>query len=122
MSLKNIIFGSNKENTSNFNWKTLMSITQLDNLIKISETKTVLIFKHSTRCGISRAVLKAFENQFKDVDAEFYYLDLLNHRDISNEIASLLGVVHQSPQLLVLKNGKVKKHDSHYEILNLTVK
>jgi bacillithiol system protein YtxJ len=121
MSLKNIFFGSNKENTSDFNWKPLESIKQLDELVNISKLKTVLIFKHSTRCGISRAVLKAFEKQFKDVDADFFYLDLLNHRDISNEIASRFDVVHQSPQLLVIKDGKVVKHDSHYNILDIVI-
>ncbi|HFS66691.1 MAG TPA: bacillithiol system redox-active protein YtxJ [Flavobacteriia bacterium] len=119
MGLKKILFGNTNEKPSKFNWKELETIEQLDTIEKESYSKPVLIFKHSTRCGISRSVLKAFEKQFKDLHADFYYLDLLNHRDISNEIASRYNVVHQSPQLLILKDGKVVKHDSHYNLLEL---
>lgn len=115
------IFGNNKEKNTDLDWNILDDIKQLDDLVELSNDKTVVIFKHSTRCGISRAVKKAFEKQFKDKDAIFYYLDLLKHRDISNEIASRFNVQHQSPQLLVLKGEKVVKHDSHYDLLAVEI-
>jgi len=121
MGLRTTIFGNNREKNANFNWNELEDIKQLDDLIELSKSKKVAIFKHSTRCGISRAVKKAFEKQFKDIDAVFYYLDLLKHRDISNEIALRFNVQHQSPQLLVLKDGKVIKNDSHYNLLDIEI-
>jgi len=64
----------------------------------------VILFKHSTRCSISRMALKQFENEFDiENEVEAYFLDLLEHRDISNEIASRYDVYHQSPQLLLIK-------------------
>ena len=114
-------FGNNKKDAPSFKWEELQNTEQLEEIIRLSNTKPALIFKHSTRCGISRGVLKAFEKQFKDIDAHFYYLDLLKHRDISNAIAERFDVVHQSPQLLVLKNGKLVTHDSHYNILDIEV-
>lgn len=115
------IFGNNKEKNTDLDWNILDDIKQLDDLVGLSNDKTVVIFKHSTRCGISRAVKKAFEKQYKDKDAIFYYLDLLKYRDISNEIASRFNVQHQSPQLLVLKGEKVVKHDSHYDLLAVEI-
>jgi bacillithiol system protein YtxJ len=89
----------------------------LDEIIALSKEKPVLIFKHSTRCSISRFALKQFENEFdlqNQIDA--YFLDLLEFRDISNEIASRFGIMHQSPQLLLIKEGKVLYDASHSDI------
>lgn len=80
-----------------------------------SSTIPVLIFKHSTRCGISRMALKGFESQYA-IDAgqvKPYFLDLLNYREISNAIARDFGVHHESPQVLLIKDGKVVYHESH---------
>ena len=120
MSLFNSIFGSSdekKEKLSNVNWIPLQLMEQLDEIIALSKEKPVLIFKHSTRCSISRFALKQFENEFdlqNQIDA--YFLDLLEFRDISNEIASRFGIMHQSPQLLLIKEGKVLYDASHSDI------
>lgn len=94
---------------------TLDSMVQLDEIDTISETKLVVIFKHSTRCSISRFALKQFESEFNDFEdkIDWYLLDLLNHRDISNEIAFRYDVQHQSPQIIVIKKGKAVYHNSH---------
>lgn len=100
-------------------WHPLTRMEQLDEIKKESEEKTVVIFKHSTRCGISRMVLRNFEGDFGDTSEEnlkLYFLDLLSNREISNEIASRFGVQHESPQMLVIKGGKVVQHDSHHSI------
>jgi bacillithiol system protein YtxJ len=127
MTLFKNLFNSNKpkeEPKDQFPWKTLTSETQLDEIAELSKTKTVLIFKHSTRCGISRMVLSRFEESLSDNPEElvFYYLDLLNYRAISDEVAARFQVLHQSPQLLVIKNGGCVAHDSHYEILEMEIK
>jgi bacillithiol system protein YtxJ len=119
MSLFKNIFGSSEEQNlvSKINWIPLTDLDQLNEIIDLSNEKAVLIFKHSTRCSISRFALKQFENEF-DLEDKItpYFLDLLNHRDISNEIAVQFGVEHQSPQLILIKNGKVIYDASHSDI------
>ncbi len=98
-------------------WNELTEQSQLEQLKAQSEDQPVLIFKHSTRCSISRFALKQFENEFDLQDKIApYFLDLLNHRDISNEIAFQFNVQHQSPQILLLKNRVVVYHTSHENI------
>ena len=99
-------------------WNQLTQIDQLDEVAEKSFDRPVFIFKHSTRCGISRMVLKNFEKQYRltENDVQPYFLDLLNHRDVSNEIATRFGVVHQSPQIVLLKNGECRYTASHGEI------
>lgn len=118
MSFFDKIFGSeNNEVNSNVNWIPLTAISQLDEIVESSNSKTVAIFKHSTRCSISRFALKQFENEYNLEDkVALYFLDLLNHRDISNEIAIRFQVVHQSPQLLLIENGVAVYDASHSDI------
>jgi len=98
-------------------WNELTGLEQLEAIINQSEEQPVLIFKHSTRCSISRFALKQFESEFDLHDKIVpYYLDLLNHRDISNEIAFQFIVQHQSPQILLLKDRVVVYHTSHENI------
>jgi len=119
MSLFKNIFGSSEEEntTSKIGWKPLTDLGELNEIVDVSNEKAVLIFKHSTRCGISRSALKHFENEF-DLEEKItpYFLDLLNHRDVSNEIANRFGVEHQSPQILLIKNGKAIYAASHSDI------
>ena len=120
MSFLNSIFGSSDNSDApknNINWTELTDIVQLMEIEAISQEKPVVIFKHSTRCSISRMALKQFEREFElenVVDA--YFLDLIAHRDISNEIASRFGVYHESPQLILIKNGKAVYNVSHSDI------
>jgi bacillithiol system protein YtxJ len=120
MSVFNYIFGkSGNQNSSEskVNWIPLTFMGQLDEIVAFSSQKPVVIFKHSTRCSISRMALKQFENEFNMGDTvDVYFLDLLEHRDISNEIASRFGVYHQSPQLLLIKEGKCVYDVSHSDI------
>jgi len=105
-------------------WLPLTSLEQLETIETESNTASVLIFKDSTRCGISKMVIKQFEKLFTEENQHLkvYYLDLLNYRDISNEIAVKFQVMHQSPQLIVVRNGTAVHHASHNDItqVNLT--
>lgn len=124
MSLFGNIFGGSNEsdnkdtNQNGLNWNALTEIKQLDAIVEESAEKPVVIFKHSTRCSISRMALKNFEREYNLEESEVstYFLDLLQHRDISNEIAQKFQVIHQSPQLLLIKNGKSVYDVSHSEI------
>ncbi len=107
-----------KETIVEVPWNVLGEMDQLDEILEESKSKPIVIFKHSTRCGISRGVLKIFERNYnlKEEQIKLYFLDLLEHRDISNEIAARFKVHHESPQLLVIKDGNVVHHDSHHSI------
>jgi len=120
MGLFNKIFKSTleAENSIKISWIALTSIEQLEALILQSSLKPALIFKHSTRCGISRMALKSFERDYNlnEENIDLYFLDLLNFRNISNAISVKLNVQHQSPQAIAVKNEHVIYHDSHYQI------
>ncbi len=93
-------------------WIELNDIKQLDEIVAASQAQAQIIFKHSTQCNISADAL-AEMNRF---EGEAWYLDLLAHRDISNQIAERFGVRHQSPQVLIIKNNEVVYHESHWRI------
>lgn len=120
MSFFKNMFNSSEEKDSNenkINWNELTDLGQLNEIIAISNEKPVAIFKHSTRCSVSRMALKQFENEFNSSDKVTpYFLDLIAHRDISNEIANRFGVTHQSPQLILIKGGKAIFNVSHSDI------
>lgn len=109
---------SDNEGTSSIDWKPLTSMAQLDAIVQLSATKPVAIFKHSTRCGISRMALSRLEKEFdqEGTNVTMFFLDLLSYRDISNEIAHRFKVYHESPQLIVIQNGKAVYHASHSHI------
>ena len=119
MSLFKNIFGSSEEEnkSSKIAWRQLTDLGQLNEIVEVSNEKLVLIFKHSTRCSISRYSLKQFENEFTFEDKIVpYFLDLIAHRDVSNEIAQRFGVFHESPQIMLIKEGKAIYDASHESI------
>lgn len=126
MGLLSKILGGSKETekTKTLPWIPLNILQQLKYIEEQSSAKPQLIFKHSTRCGISKMVLNQFIENYNFTASNFdlYYLDLLNYKEISNEIANKFQVIHQSPQLLVIQNGVVVAHESHGAIttINLT--
>ena len=103
-------------------WHKLTDINQLADIKKCtlessSPDFAVLIFKHSTRCSISSMALNRLESKWVDNESiPAYYLDLLNYRPISSEIADLFSVEHASPQVLLIKNGSCIYHASHTNI------
>jgi len=96
-------------------WIPLTELEQLEEIVKKSITKSQIIFKYSTRCSISKLVLNQFEEDyelaFQNVD--LYFLDLISYREVSDAVSYKFGVVHESPQLLVVRNGVVVAHASH---------
>ncbi|AIZ62543.1 general stress protein [Hymenobacter sp. DG25B] len=100
-------------------WIQLTQPEQLVDIVRESEEQTVLIFKHSTSCSISAAAKSRLERQWADAglqNVKLYYLDLLRFRPISNEIAEKFGVRHESPQLLLIKQGECRYDASHMGI------
>lgn len=119
MGFLNKIFGSDEPQKSSLQfWNTIESEEDLKKAVEQSSEKKVVLFKHSTRCFISKTVLKNFEKEVQnsDKDVAYYFLDLIAYRSISNKIADQFGVTHQSPQMIVLENGKAIKYASHQSI------
>jgi bacillithiol system protein YtxJ len=127
MGVFNGLFGGkgNKEKNEekSLPWIALNSLEQLEEIEKKSISKPQFIFKHSTTCGISRMVINMFKSSyaFTENQADLYYLDLHAFREVSNETGFKFQVMHQSPQLLVIKNGTAVAHASHGAIAEVNL-
>jgi bacillithiol system protein YtxJ len=97
-------------------WKILNDTAQLEEIKKRSFEKTQVIFKHSTRCSISSVAKSRLEKAQAPENIDFYYLDLISYRNISNEVADKFSVYHESPQVLVIRNGECVYDESHMSI------
>jgi bacillithiol system protein YtxJ len=108
------------------NWLPLTSEEQLAEIVEQSKKSdsVVALFKHSTRCSISDMAKQRLERKWDIPESQLpiYYLDLLAHRNVSNAIADIFKVKHESPQLLLVKNGKCVYNSSHNDITADSVK
>ena len=103
--------------SSKFNWNLLSNENILQNLIKLSYSEKVLIFKHSTRCSIS--IMSKYRLESIGEDSKIkncFLLDVIKYRETSCKIESDFKVIHESPQLLIIQNGKCIYNASHNEI------
>lgn len=117
--LDKIFGGKQEENQVKSFWNIIESEQDLENSIKKSYEEKIAIFKHSTSCFISKTVLKNFEKELQEAEnknVNLYFLDLLAYRNLSNKIAEDLGIRHESPQLIVIENGKAINNASHQDI------
>jgi len=108
--------GSKNTQNSKSDWKIIDSPAILEEIKEQSKIHKILIFKHSTRCGVSSMALSRLERQWQSTSAEKpqrYFLDLLQYRNLSDEIAFTFKVRHQSPQALLIQDGKCVFHASH---------
>jgi bacillithiol system protein YtxJ len=107
------------------NWTELKALDQVEEIKKESAERPVLIFKHSYRCNISRASLDRLERHWNDREmagVKPYFLDLISNRAISNHLAEAFNVEHESPQIILIENGKSILNLSHFEIDYLQIK
>lgn len=95
------------------NWIDLSAEQQLDSILEESKSKTVLIFKHSTRCSISSMAKARLDKGTTPDNVPCYYLDLIRYRPISNKVAEVFSVHHESPQVLLIKNGECFYEETH---------
>jgi bacillithiol system protein YtxJ len=95
------------------NWIQLTDETGIDTIVQQSKLKPQVIFKHSTRCSISSVALSRLERSTQPAGMDFHFLDLIRYRDISNKIAGQFSVYHESPQVLVIKDGECTYSESH---------
>jgi bacillithiol system protein YtxJ len=94
-------------------WISLTSSAQLADIIEKSKHQPQLIFKHSTRCSISSMAKNRLERTTPPENIEFYYLDLISYRELSTKIAEDFDVFHESPQVILIKNGECSYDESH---------
>lgn len=101
------------------NWK---SINDVNDLMALSQSnQTLILFKHSERCSVSRMAKRAFEMEYDATDP-VYLIHVIDERPLSNSIAEITGVNHQSPQLLIIKSGQCVYHASHDHISAADIK
>ena len=98
------------------NWIQITDECLLQEIKEKSFQQAQVIFKHSTRCSISSMAKNRLEKGDEYTDLDFYYLDLIKHRDISSAIATKFQVHHESPQVLLIKNGECIYSETHYGI------
>jgi bacillithiol system protein YtxJ len=94
-------------------WISLTSSAQLADIIEKSKHQPQLIFKHSTRCSISSMAKNRLERTTPPENIDFYYLDLISYRELSTKIAEDFDVFHESPQVILIKNGECSYDESH---------
>ena len=105
-----------KSSQSNFDWNYIVNEIDLQNAVDYSFEQPVLLFKHSTRCSISSLAKNRIERA-KSVDfSKVYLIDLIKFRSISDEITKQFNVIHESPQLLKIVNGKCTYNASHQNV------
>jgi len=99
-------------------WIDLKSLSELDEIDIESRNTIIILFKHSTRCSISDIALSRIRHQPNNLiqNTKIYYLDIFRHREISNEIERKYHVYHESPQVLLIKNGDCFFDCSHLDI------
>lgn len=97
-------------------WIPLTSEAQLAEIKEKSKTTPQVIFKHSTRCGTSSLAKGRLETKNAPDNIDFYFLDLINYRNVSNKVAEVFDVWHESPQILLIKNGECVYDESHIGI------
>lgn len=99
------------------NWVLLDDNSKLLKAIEESFTKDVVIFKHSTTCSISLMAKRRLEEDWDNLENVIpYYLDLKSFRSISDEVAERFSVHHESPQILLIRQGDCIYDASHFDI------
>ncbi len=113
-----MFFSKNKsDETPKIKWQLIEQAKDIEAIKSKSLEKPIIIFKHSTSCSISATALGRFERKWRtESTVELHLLNLLQHRDLSAQIAADFGVVHQSPQILLIKNGESVYDESHFGI------
>lgn len=101
-------------------YRLIESVDALNALLDASSPQPLVVFKHSLTCPVSSAALREFnrflEGRPADDNVAYHLIEIQKHRDVSNEVASLSGVRHESPQALLFKSGKATWNASHWSI------
>ncbi len=112
------IFNPESESRADFGWRSINDDDALREIVMASNTKPQVIYKHSTRCATSFFALKNVQRISGEgrKKADFYMVDVIGQRTLSFQVAELLGIHHESPQLIILKDGEVCWHGAHQNV------
>ena len=103
--------------SSKINWNPLTSIEDLNEAVEESNNQPIILFKHSTRCSISDMAKARLEDKWRDhFNIKTYYLDLIAYRSVSNEIAEIFNITHESPQVIVINKQEAIINLTHSQI------
>jgi bacillithiol system protein YtxJ len=93
-------------------------LDQLDELLAESQARPLLLFKHSYSCGVSLEALDEIVDHLnqESLDARYAMVTVQTHRELSNAVASRLGVRHQTPQAILVRDGRVVWSASHFRV------
>lgn len=108
-----------KEWTILAQFKEIQTVEEWQEALEKSASQPLLVFKHSTTCPISANALKEYEtylNKEPRQDVDYYFVKVIESRDVSNKIADDLGVKHESPQAIVVEGKKEVWNKSHWDI------
>lgn len=107
-----------RSQTTQTDWIALNSEDQIDKIISDSEQRPQIIYKHSTLCPVSAQAYRRLKLVDADVSqsADIYYLDVIAARPVSNAVAERFRIQHESPQILLIRNGRLVWDESHYGI------
>jgi bacillithiol system protein YtxJ len=112
------MFSKSNEGPSEFGWHGISTEQQFDDVVKSSNQKPQVIYKHSPRCAISYLALKNVESlpSTDKEKADFHMVDVVGQRPISMHISDTLSIRHESPQLFIIKDGEIIWHGSHHQV------
>lgn len=112
------MFFNARKKESNINWRPMMAASQWEEAKNASTERPVLLFKHSLRCGTSRMALSSLQQAwpYKEEEVQCFLIDVVSHRALSQQIARDTDIRHESPQAILLWQGTVIYHASHYNI------
>ena len=103
--------------SSKINWIPLISIEDLNEALRESANQPIVLFKHSTRCSISDMAKARLENKWQEhLNIKTYYLDLIAYRKVSDEIAKIFSIIHESPQVIVVSKQEAIINLTHNQI------
>lgn len=104
-------------------WINLTEVEQINLISERSKSKIQIIFKYSSRCSINRIMFNRFVDSYElsESSADLYYLDIINYRELSSLIANKFQILHESPQVLIVRNGVVVAHESHGAISKMNI-
>lgn len=100
------------------NYQEIESIEQWESLLEQSGERAVLLLKHSTACPISGAAFKEFKVYTRKPKRPIVcaLVKVIESRPVSNDIEAKLGIKHESPQALLIRDGQTLWHASHWDI------
>lgn len=99
-------------------WNMISSNQEIEQMIEESSTRTQIVYKHSPSCGVSYFALRNLNDPklLENDEVDFHLIDVINNRSVSIKFAEMMRVRHESPQIFVIKDGKVLWHDSHNSV------